>query len=96
MNEKVVQVILKTTYDPHYYKFRGKIYRQAKGGAISLGATGSLARIMMDIRMQLFMNDCERLGIPIIHIMKYVNDVLLVTTKCEKGVRFNPKDNTLY
>ena len=59
-----------------------------KGGAIGLKATGSLARIMMDIWADRFLAKLEELGIPCHFMTKYVDDIVVITSKCERGMRY--------
>ena len=42
----------------------------------------------MDIWMSKFLAELDRLGIPIHLITKYVDDILVVTSKCQRGVRY--------
>ena len=51
-------------------------------------ATGSLARVMMDIWADKFLEKLEELGIPVHFMSKYVDDIVVVTSKCERGVRY--------
>merc|ERR1711954_309758 len=50
--------------------------------------------IVMDIWKEKFLETLGKLGIPIHFITKYVDDVLLITSKCERGVRFNGHELT--
>ena len=46
--EKVVEATIKATLNNHVYKWGERIFRQMKGGAMGLRATGSVARMAMD------------------------------------------------
>ena len=46
---KVVEILVKVTFENHFYKWNNNIYRQTKGGPIGLRAAQSLARIIMDV-----------------------------------------------
>ena len=52
VSEMVIQTQAQTTFKNHFYKWKGRVYKQMHGGAIGLRATGSLARITLDIWMK--------------------------------------------
>ena len=45
---KVVEIAVKCTFETHFYQREGHLYRQKKGGAIGLKATGTISRIAME------------------------------------------------
>ena len=44
----VTEILVKTTFSHHYYKWDDSIRRQAKGGSIGVRGTGSVAKATMD------------------------------------------------
>ena len=67
------------------YKWGGRLFQQQKGGAIGLRATGSLARITMDIWADMFIAKMKDLGIPLHFITKYVDDIVVIMRSIGKG-----------
>ena len=45
---KVVEIIAKTTFNTHLYKWAGQIYQQSRGGPIGLRASGTMAKAAME------------------------------------------------
>ena len=45
---KLVEVAVRTTFETHFYQWGGRIYRQGRGGAIGLKATGSVAKVAIE------------------------------------------------
>ena len=50
---KVVQVALEATFSNHIYQCQNNLYRQCKGGGIGARITGVVARVVMDLWMDL-------------------------------------------
>ena len=44
---KVVKILIKTTFENHYYKFDSKVLRHVLGGPIGLRSKGSVIRMVM-------------------------------------------------
>ena len=45
---KLVQIVVRATFETHFYRWGPRIYRQVKGGAIGLKATGVVAKVAME------------------------------------------------
>ena len=75
---KVLECMIGATFRNHYYKWNNQLRRQAKGGAIGLRATGSLAKTTMDKWIPDSKGKIERARIWVWLLEKYVHDVLIV------------------
>ena len=64
-----------------------QIRKQKTGGAIGLGATGSLSRVTMDMWIQEFRRKVESAGAKIWLLKKYVDDVLVLVDNLKPGTR---------
>ena len=87
ITNKVVETLTETTFGHHYYLWNGQVYRQKKGGAIGLRATGSLSRVAMDHWIHTFRSKLETLGIEVLLLRKYVDDVVIICKNLNKGDR---------
>ena len=83
------------TFDTHYYKWEGKIRKQEKGGPIGLRAEGSLAKAVMAIFMAQLRKKLEELGMKVILLKSYVDDVLVVTRNVHLGTKYDRETKTL-
>ena len=84
---KVVEIAVKTTFKTHYYKWSDGIYKQMAGGPIGLRASGSIAKLCMEIWLTEFRKKLEQLGIKVWLLRKYVDDVLIVCSTMRRGDR---------
>ena len=85
---KVVEVAVKTTFHTHFYQWGGKIYRQKKGGAIGLRATGTVAKVAMEVWIRTFKAILIAAGVKVYLLSKYVDDVLMILGSLRKGTRW--------
>ena len=86
--EKVVEVAVNTTFETHFYQWGGQLYRQRRGGAIGLKATGTAAKVAMEdwiIRLHKLL---EAQGIQVYLLTKYVDDVLGILGTVQLGTRW--------
>ena len=87
LREVIVQ-LTKATFGNHFYKWENKIYKQLEGGAISLRATGSIARCIMDIWCKTMKNRLAESKVTTELKKKYVDDVLGMFSKQKLGTRY--------
>ena len=94
----LVEILSKATFNNHFYKWKGKIFHQRKGGAIGLRLTGVCAKVVMDKWMDEFVKVLESNGIHVFLIRKYVDDILLICTNVnyvkywdDKNIQHFPK-----
>ena len=85
----IVEVMIKATFNHHYYRRDSDLYRQAEGGAIGLRATGSVARMVMGIFLRKYREVLEQQSVEVHMIRKYVDDILSVVTNLEPGSRWS-------
>ena len=87
--EVVVEILIKATFDNHFYKWGQEIYRQLEGGAIGLRATGSVARAIMGHIMEVIRGFMVDNGMPVHLLKKYVDDILIITDRLSLGARYS-------
>ena len=85
---KVVEISVETTFNTHFYKWSGKVYRQTKGGAIGLKATGSVAKVAMEDWIRKLHGKLVDKGVQVHLLTKYVDDVLIVVDTMDLGSRW--------
>ena len=78
--EGVVGVMITTTFNNHFYKWHGKIFKQKKGGSVGLKETGSCAIMVMDSWITKFRELLETNKVEVFLLKKYVDDVLLIVS----------------
>ena len=76
---KMVLVALETTFGNHIYQCRNNLYRQSQGGGIGARITGVVARILMDVWMDLVSKSLEENDVKVYLIAKYVDDINVAT-----------------
>ena len=84
----LIQIAVLTVFSNHCFKFRGRIYRQSRGGAIGLRLTSVVARIVMDTWACKFLFKLDTAGMRIFAFMKYVDDVNVVMRRLKAGFRW--------
>ena len=84
---KLVENAVKMTFNSHFYKWGGKIYQQMKGGPIGLKASGSVAKIAMEIWLREYRKRLEKAGFKVWLLQKYVDDVVIVCSMAKRGHR---------
>ena len=82
---KVVQVALEATFSNHIYQYQNNLYRQSKGGGIGARITGVVARVVMDLWMDLIQQNLKENGIKIYLLTKYVDGINVATSLISKG-----------
>ena len=83
-----LEIGVRKAFSLHLYQFGGKYYHQKDGGPIGMRLAGSVARVVMGewgLRMQKIMSEND---IKCWLAACYVDDVRLVTSILEKGVRW--------
>ena len=85
---KVIEIMIRTTFGHHYYKWGEDVMRQVSGGAIGLRATGSVARRVMEKFLGEYRRLLEEHGVEVLLLRKYVDDILSITSKLEVGSRW--------
>ena len=86
--KEVIRIMVETTFSHHHYKWGNKLFRQGKGGSIGLRATGSVSRCIMDVWIEELERKMTENGMEVHMMRKYVDDVVLVTTKLKLGSRY--------
>ena len=85
---KVVEIMTLTTFTTHFYTWKGKIYKQAKGGAIGVRATGSIAKVAMEAWIKRLESLLTAARIQVHLLCKYVDDVLAIVGSKPLGSRW--------
>ena len=85
----LVEVMITATFDNHFYKWEGNLYKQESGGPVGLRATGSCAKLVMDNWLEAFKRKLEENNVKIYLLRKYVDDVMIVTRNFELGSYWN-------
>ena len=85
MLEKMVE----TCFENHFYRWKGNVHRQAKGGPIGLRATGVCAKAVMDSWLRKFRTILEENNIRVFALTKYVDDVLIICQNVTVGSYWN-------
>ena len=91
----LTEIMVRSTFDNHFYKWKGEILRQTSGGAIGLRATGTCSKIVMDKWMELFSELLVNNGIEVYLLKKYVDDVLLVCSNVILGSYWSSDDKKI-
>ena len=84
---KLVEILIKTTFQTHFYKWNRKIFKQREGGPIGLRASGTVAKLIMELWLREVRKRLETAGFKVWLMEKYVDDVLLVCSMAKKGDR---------
>ena len=63
--QKVLEIMVRTTFKTHFHNWDSKIKLQVKGGAIGLRVAESMSRIVMDVWIKRFLALLESLGFKI-------------------------------
>ena len=74
----MVEIMVQATFKHHFYRWKGEVYRQLKGGPQGLRATGSCAKMVMDDWVQQFSKLLEENKVEVFLLSKYVDDVLVL------------------
>ena len=82
---KVVQVALEATFSNHIYQCQNNLFRQCKGGGIGARITGVVARVFMDLWMDLISGHLKENKVAIYLLTKYVDDINIATSCIPKG-----------
>ena len=48
LTAKTIMVAIRVCFNEQIYEFKGELFRQVLGGAISMRLTGEVARVIMD------------------------------------------------
>ena len=89
--KEIIEFVTRLTFGEHYYRWNQKLLKQAKGGPIGLRATGSCAKLVMDIWMEKFAEILHQNNIKVFLLTKYVDDVLIVAENVQLGHYWNGK-----
>ena len=86
--EKMMEIIVRTTFNTHVYRWGGKIYRQKKGGPIGLRASGTVANVTMEVWIKSLEKKLSDAGCEIFLLRKYVDDVIIIMRNMQVGARW--------
>ena len=89
---KVILIGLETVLSNHIYQCQNKLYRQLKGGGIGTRITGVIARVIMDVWMDLATTALEENKVIIYLMTKYVDDINIATSLIPKGFSWTKED----
>ena len=70
----VVKIITKAMFKTHVYSFGGKVYRQVNGGPIGLRSTCSVARLVMKVWDDKWLENLKNLMVKIEEATRYMDD----------------------
>ena len=85
---KLVEVAVRTTFETHFYQWGGRLYRQKKGGAIGLRATGTVAKVAMEDWLRRLHDLLLTQGANVLLLTKYVDDILGIISCFKRGTRW--------
>ena len=85
---ETVRILIEACFSTHVYKWKGEIFKQLRGGCIGLRGTGSLARAIMAIVLEILEDLMKKAGLNPLLLKKYVDDILGVCRKLEPGARW--------
>ena len=78
-------VALETTFTNHIYQGNNILYRQCQEGGIGAHITGVVARILMDVWMDLISQALEENAVVVYLMTKYVDDINVATSLIPSG-----------
>ena len=84
---------LEANFSNHIYQCQNSLYRQSKGGGIGARITGEVARVVMDLWMDLIKTNLEENGITIYLLTKYVDDINIASSLIPKGEEWFKEGN---
>ena len=85
---KVIEIMVLATFDSHFYKWAGSIYKQKAGGPIGLRASGVVPKVTMELWLIEMRVKMEKAGLKVHLLKKYVDNVLVVCTQAiDQGSR---------
>ena len=76
---------METTFTNHIYQCNNILYRQCQGGGIGARITGVVARILMDVWMDLISQALEENAVVVYLMTKYVDDINVATSLIPSG-----------
>merc|ERR1712112_324577 len=87
--EAMMAKMISVTFKTHFYRWKGQIHHQAKGGPIGLRATGVCAKVVMEDWIAKFREILELNNVEILVLTKYVDDVLIICRHLPLGAYWN-------
>ena len=84
-------IALETTFTNHIYQCQNVLYRQCKGGGIGARITGVVARIIMDLWMDLVTQTLEENEVVVYLMTKYVDDINVAISLIPRGYGWEKK-----
>ena len=73
-----MEIAIVTSFKQHIYTFKGKIYKQQRGGPIGSRLTMAVSRVVMNYWGKLFRERMEQVGLSVYLATCYVNDLRYV------------------
>ena len=92
---QVVKIITLTMFNTHMYKFGGKVFNQSKGGPIGLRSTCSVARLVMKVWDDKWLERLNKLMIRIEAATRYMDDGRTAIHPFHQGWRWSNLDQTV-
>ena len=83
---------LETIFSNHIYQCQNKLYRQCKGGGIGARITGVVARVIIDIWMDLMSTYLKENNVITYLLTKYVDDINIATSLILKATDGTKKE----
>jgi hypothetical protein len=84
----MVETVLLTVMNNHFYQFGDRIRRQLFGGAIGLRSTGVVAKYVMKFFDRLFLQKLDNAGVRMELYKRYVDDLDVCCRQMELGTRY--------
>ena len=83
-----MEIIVRTTFNTHVYRWGGKLYRQKRGGPIGLRASGTVAKVTMEVWLKQLEQNLVEAGCEVFLMRKYVDDVIIIMRNMQIGARW--------
>ena len=87
-----LEIGVRDAFSLHVYQFGGKLYHQQDGGPIGMRLAGSVSRIVMNEWARKLLGILNENKIKVWLAAFYVDDVRLLTSVVDKGVRWHTKE----
>ena len=86
---KVTEILVKTTFQYHCYKWDDSVRKQSKGGSIGVRGTGSVAKATMDWWIGEYRRILTGANVEVLLLKKYVDDVCIISKNLDWGARWD-------
>ena len=88
-----LEIAIEASFKLHLYSFKGRIYRQRRGGPIGSRLTMCVARVVMNSWGKLFRQRMEEIGITIYMETCYVDDLRYVLSLLNINIEWDSENN---